>query len=365
MNKSACVFLVILFTLFVCVSEESAQPLISFQAINEQMNGDGGSIDLQLVFSVLMEGDIEGLKDELLKKGQALFYERLTRVGAFIAHAAWLSLILSIVSRFVPVSSGSGAMLVINLIVCISLLERSQVFFDDVKKALHALSGVIDQVTPMMVSLLALTGGTHLSAFITPAGAFASGAGAVYLQKGALTLIYAYLCAVLMKSVSGAPLSRLTTCLKSLVTWLIGTVTGAFLLFVSAGSVLSGAYDGAFQKGFRYAADHLIPIVGSDIAGKMDAISSSVQLVKSASGITGMIALAAVCIRPALDVFLVMWALRILAAVLEPVACPETVSALDGFSSVFSLLFSLICASLSMGVVLLGAVIGVGMRAFG
>lgn len=361
-----CLAVLILTACFAADAQEGLQAAVSFEEMDRQMKEAGGQASLQGIFEEIVSGNAHISLETLTEKILTLVKERIFRVGGFLTHAAWLMLVCALFSRLLPQSGKkSGAMTAIRLIAAVSVYEKLEMFLKDSERAIGAVSALIDTAAPILVSLLALAGGTHSGAFISPAGAFASGAVSSLLQKGGMALLRLLCALILARSAASLPLDRLTDALKSAVRWLIGSVMSLFLLFMSAGGAVAGAYDGAFQKGLKYAADHMIPIVGSDIAGRMDSIASNVFLLKSAAGVTGIIALADVCLRPAVDVFLAMWGLRALAAVLEPAADGKTVQLADDFSKVFSYLLSLIAASVCMGIVFIGAAIGIGRQMFG
>ena len=349
-----------------CALSEESMVASSLEKADEYIRNAGSDIALQDMFLGIVKGEMTFSKEQAIQKIRAILTERLEFAGGFIIHFASLMLFNALVSRLIPGGRhAKSAVTVMNLLMALSMFERTQAFINKAAGALDAVKGIIDAVTPVFVSLLAISGSAHEGAFITPAGAFASGAVTSCLQKAGLMLINVYCALILSKSIGKLTLTKMEEAVRSAVKWLIGSAMSLFLLFVSAGGVIAGAYDGAFQKGLRYAADHLIPIVGSDIAGRMDSISASFALIKSAAGVTGITALFAVCIRPAIDVFLAMWGLRLISAILEAVSGKDCVDLADGFSKALSLLFSLIAASVTMGIVLFGAAIVIGRRFLG
>lgn len=333
--------------------------------IEEELMDSGVSIGLKEIFSSVLSGEMQFAPEKCMETLIDTVRGRIGAVSAFLTKAAFFMLMTAFILRLLPDGKNAGgAMMLIHLIVAFSMYKEVNAFFVSAGQAIQRISSLIDLVTPMLVSVVAFTGDAHTSAFITPAGAFVSGMLSTYFQKGALGILRALSCLCLAGAVCDLPLSKMTDTVRSGFKWLIGVIMSVFLFLMSTGGAIAGAYDGAFVKGLKFAADSLIPIVGSDIAGKMESITGSAQLVKSAMGVTGMIALIGVCLLPAIDVFLAMWGLRLLSAMLECVSDKEAMRLADGFAGVFSLLFSLILASLCMAVVYVGAAVGLGKRAF-
>ncbi len=360
-------WLVILTAVFVCVSYgEETDDAISFSEMEKQLENAGSEMDLQAMFEAIVSKDASITPDEMLARLKEALLSRIGLAARFLKKAALLILISAFVSRFIQSArTGRFACFTIHLISALTLYYEMITFLQNTERSLSAISGLIESATPILVGILALTGETHVSAFITPMGAFVSGAIGMGLQKIGIMLIKLYAALTLAGSIGEMPVKRLSEGISSLFKWLIGSAVSLFLLFMATGGAIAGAYDGAFFKGLKYAADTLIPIVGSEIAGKMDSITAGAALLKSAAGVTGMMALFNVCLYPALDAFINLWGLRFLSCLLESVSDGDGVSVAESFSKVFALMFALIAAAASMGLLYLSAVVGVGRRVLG
>ncbi|MBQ1256523.1 MAG: hypothetical protein IIX93_04530 [Clostridia bacterium] len=336
-----------------------------FLEMEAQLNKTGVSAGLKEIFSSILTGEMQFMPEKVVQALSDAVRGRIGVVSVFLTKASFFMLMTAFLLNLLPEGkSGKSAIMLIHMVVALSLYREVSAFFASAGNAIEALSALVDSITPILVSVIAFTGDAHTSAYITPLGAFVSGALSTYFQKGALKILEALACLCLAGSVCNVPLKKMTDTVRAIFKWLIGGIMSVFLFLMSTGGAIAGAYDGAFVKGLKFAADSLIPIVGSDIAGKMESITGSAQLVKSAAGVTGMIALVGACIFPAVDVFLAMWGLRALSCMLECVSDKEAMNLADGFAGVFSLLFSLILASLCMAVVYVGVAVGIGKRAF-
>lgn len=339
---------------------------VSFEEMDRQLNRAGSQVNAQAIFDSIVKGESAFSPEEIVSFLIGEIKKRAGLAAGFLKRSAFLSLIAAFVSRLIPdARTGKYANFIVHLAGALTVYGGTISFMKDAGRAMGVLSDLIESATPILVGLIALTGDTHFSAFVTPIGAFVSGTIHVLLQKGGMSLLNLYAALVLANSIGDMPLTRLLSGVQSALKWMIASAMSLFLLLMATGGVIAGAYDGAFQKGLKYAADSLIPIVGSEIAGRMDSLTAGVQLLKSAAGVTGIIALFSVCLRPAIDAFLCLWGLRLIACVAEPVSDSGTVSILEGFSKVFSLIFALIAAGVTMGILFLSAAIGIGRRVLG
>ena len=363
----ALLWIWILLTALACPSfAEEAENAISFSQMQAQLDKAGADMDMQAVFDAILSKDKSFSPEEILVRLMETIKARAHMSAGFLKKTTLYLLIAAFVSRLLPnAHTGKLTYFVIHLIAALTVYYDSAAFLQNARRALSAVSGLIESATPVLVGILALTGDTHFSAFVTPMGAFVSGAIGAGLDKAGITLIRVYAALTLAGSLGEMPVKRLAEGIGSIFKWMIASAVSLFLLFMATGGAVAGAYDGAFFKGLKYAADQLIPIVGSEIAGKMDSITSGAMLLKSAAGVTGMVALLNVCLHPALDAFINLWGLKLIACILESVSDEKTTNIVEAFSKVFALMFALIAAAASMGVLFLSAVIGAGQRAIG
>jgi len=214
----------------------------------------------------------------------------------------------------------------------------------------------------VLTALIVLMGGTRSAALITPMGAFASGTISNFLIKGGGMLTGALSALTVCDALGGVRLTRLRELVFSLFKWLSGACLGVFLALMTTGGLIAGAYDGTFLKGAKYLAGSLIPIVGSEIAGRMDSLVSGAQLVRNAVGVTGLAALASLSIGPALSLIASAWGLKLISALAECAADEEVMKLLDGISKVFMCVLSLVASACAMIIILISATIGMLMK---
>ena len=140
--------------------------------------------------------------------------------------------------------------------------------------------------------------------------------------------------------------------------------TGAgFMLAVFAGilkvqGMLGASFDSAAVKTARFAVDRIVPVVGGGISDTMDAAISSIRLINSAAGVTGMLAIAAACAFPLFKMAAALIAIRIARAVAQPVADGRIMEAAERFGDVIRLFLVLSITAVTISLVLIGAAVG-------
>ncbi|MBQ3079136.1 MAG: hypothetical protein IJC48_03930 [Clostridia bacterium] len=341
---------------------------VDLSGVQDALDHAGADMDAGEIFSFLLSGDAEILVSGIKARMKDAAFLSIKNTASAFSVLALSLLLVGIFQALMPdggLSKGTGAHFAIRLMLLLSLMRMFLEAYALSEKSLGAISSLSDALTPVLVSLAALTGKTRMASLITPMGALASRLISHLLTNAGLRLTGVY---ALLSAVSGMgymPLKRLTAFVKSFQKWLLGAMLGAYIALMSTGGLIAGAYDGVMIKSAKYAADSMIPIVGGEIAGTMESIQASAKLVRSAAGVTGLTALFSIAFPPFAASFVSYAALKLISAVSEVYVDDDILSAADVFSGAFSSLAAVTAAGAGVIFILIGATIGLGERALG
>ena len=94
----------------------------------------------------------------------------------------------------------------------------------------------------------------------------------------------------------------------------------------------------------KYAVDNFVPVVGGMFSDTMDTLVGCTLIVKNALGVASMLALCGALAAPLLRTLAAVFALKLSAALLEPIADAEIVRAIGDFSrTIVLLLITMLC----------------------
>lgn len=234
------------------------------------------------------------------------------------------------------------------------------------RKLITGIAELTEAASPMLAGLAALGGGTSSSALISP---MATLAGEIIVQAlgewGTALCSAAAVCACATAIGPGLRLEGLFTLLKRSVQVGAGALLALFAGILKVQGMLGASFDSAAVKTARFAADKLVPAVGGGIADSMDAAISSVLLIKSAVGVTGMLVIAAACAAPILQLGATLFGIRLARAIAQPVADGALLGAVERFGDVIRLIMALCIAAATLSLILTGAAIGAGQSVTG
>ena len=300
--------------------------------------------------------DLKGLIDRLIS-GEGFTPDALLAhvKSAVTASLSALALNLSLpVAGCVIVRSicGRGGMdRVMNLLCalcCASALAG--VWTDGQRQLTELIDRLVDAteaLIPALVSASALSGGT----FWPSAAASLSGICALFLNRAlrdwGLRLCGMGATVALCCAVSGRyALNRLFDLTKAAARWLLAAAMFIYGGLVSAQGVAGASLDGAAMKAAKSVVEGLVPVIGGGVSDGLGSILGSVGEAKGMLGITGVALLVKVCLAPLMKLGADAVALKLIAALMEPLSDGAAAELIGRFGELTALMFAIgVCAA--------------------
>lgn len=177
----------------------------------------------------------------------------------------------------------------------------------------------MDLIYPILLTLMAASGGGVSAAVYRPAVAFLSGAVtnlfATVVMPIAVTVIVLSFLGNLHEDVRT---DKLGDFFKSVSKWIVGLALGIFSVFLSVQGITSAQYDGVSLRAAKYVISGSVPIVGGFLSGGVEIVIAGSALIKNALGSFALFLLFGVLLRPVLLFAALQLFLRISAAATEP-----------------------------------------------
>lgn len=226
---------------------------------------------------------------------------------------------------------------------------------------IRRMGNLTERVFPVLTALMSSTGRAGTAGMLGSLAAFGGGALGALVEKIVIVLCGGAAVLAVAGNLSGrVKLGSLFALCCSVGKWLLGAVMTLFLGLTAMCGVMGPAQDSVTLRAVRYAADSMLPVVGGDIADAMDGMAASAALVRSAAGVTGVIVMLSVCLRPVIRLTLGLLSLRLAAALTEPVADGPLKSCAEQLGRATQLLLAAVSVSAALFVTLTGVCIGSG-----
>lgn len=214
-------------------------------------------------------------------------------------------------------------------------------------------------LTPIMVSVLGMTGALTTASLLSPMSSLSGLAISWCFKKVGICLIDISVAIAVSGNISESfRLKRLFKLIKNTVIGLTGALVAGFTALLSIQGLMGDSLDSVTMKGAQYTIENLIPVIGGDISVSMNSIVASSVAVKNAIGISGIVLLVMLCIKPVVRISLFSFLLKAGAAIGEPAVDDCIIDAASQFSDIAQMLLVICIGSILLVTILIGASLG-------
>ena len=318
---------------------------LDFSALSDMQLGLPGQSGVRSVAETVRALALgEALSPEDMLTGVLrLFGSQAARLGALMLAIMLPVLLASLVTHTLAADGGAVSSLgrsVCFMLVLIPVVMCVLAELTHARETITETTRRMEQILPLLLTLLTAVGGSASSAFLHPVVVAASGS-MVYLAREVILRLVMCTCAVTTVNhlSDRAHLTRMAHLLRSAVCWLLGVSFTVFLGAMSMQGVCSASIDGVAIRAAKYAVDNFVPVVGGMFSDTMDTLVGCTLIVKNALGVTAMLILVSVLAAPLVRTLAVVAVLKLSAALLEPVADADVVRAIGDFSGTVVLFF--------------------------
>ena len=272
-----------------------------------------------------------------------LFFGQITDFLPIFVSIAAICLLCALLSNFKPssLSGGTGEVVFFVAYSSVVLLIGGALFslFSQVTQTITGLKKQMDIVFPILLTLMAASGGAVSASVYKPAAAFLS-AGIVQLITYAV-LPLTMLCAVF--SIVGNlsenfKLNKFIDLFKSANKWILGISLTVFTVFLTVQGLVSSAYDGISIRAVKYAISNSVPLIGGFLSSGFDLILAGSAIIKNAVGGGAVILLFITVLTPIAAIAAFGLFLKLTAAVTEPLDGGRVSALLSSVSGTLSYL---------------------------
>ena len=297
---------------------------LDLKALEEYVNGLGGFSDESVIERLYryirgQSFDFEGFIEQFLAVVAGNVQELLPPFACIMAITLLCGILSTLKSNFLSDSTAEVVFMVAYIGALIPLLAVLTECFSSVKSSVSSMQEQMQIVFPIMLTLMAASGGTVSVAIYRPAVAFLSSSLVSLID----TVVLPITLTVLVFSTAGhlfpdLKLGRFTAFFKSINKWIMGVGVSVFGVFFTVQGITSATYDGIARRAAKYAIGTGVPIVGGFLSGGFDLAVAGSALIKNSLGTMSVFMLLAVIAEPLVLLLAVNLLLRFTSAVTQP-----------------------------------------------
>lgn len=252
-----------------------------------------------------------------------------------------LTLLTSLVSAM-PGRSEKVIRLVCAVALGTLLLKNAATLIDLGTDTVQQLSDYGKLLLPVMTAALAAQGGTSSATALYAGTAVFDTMLSSLIGKLLVPLVYVYLALAIANAATGEELlKKLRDFVKWLMTWALKTVLYIFTGYMSITGVISGVTDAATVKAAKLTISGAVPVVGGILADASEAVILSAGVMKSAVGVYGLLAVAAIWMTPFLKLGVQYLLLKLTSAVCAVFGVKQASDLVSDFSGAMGVLLGM------------------------
>ncbi len=227
--------------------------------------------------------------------------------------------------------------------------------------AISKLTGVMQSVFPVLLTLLTALGSTASVGVFQPAMTILTGSILTLIKNISMPAILVGGVLTIVEHISSRiQIKNATALVIKCAQWMTAVVFVVFLGVTAMQGLAGATFDGVSIRTAKYAIDKFVPIVGGLVSDTVDTLVGCSMLVKQGIGIMGLILLAASILEPVIQMAAIAISFRVAAAIIEPFGEKRLPDCLDGMARIFTLLSIAVLAAGTMMFILLTLVIRAG-----
>lgn len=241
------------------------------------------------------------------------------------------------------------------LVICLLLFNSAGTMIRLGADTVKELSEYGKLLLPVMTGAMAATGATATSAALYTGTAVFDAVLSALIAKLLVPMVYGFLVLSIAAAITGeSMIKKLRDGINGLMSWALKTVLYIFTGYMGITGVITGSTDAAALKAAKLTIAGVVPMVGGILSEASDAVLVGAGLTKSAVGVYGLWAIAAIWISPFLKLGIQYLLLKLTDAICETFDCKAITDVVGAFTAAMGVLLGMtgaVCFLLLVSVV--------------
>jgi len=273
------------------------------------------------------------LKEWLLGFLKYLFYEIIANgklLSTLIMLTIFSTFLQTLQNSFEKSAVSKVAYALVYMVLIIIALNSFRLAIQYTEEAISVMTNFILALIPLLLALIASSGGLASAAFFHPLILFLMNTSGMLIQYIVLPLLFlSALLGIVSTLSSEYKVTQLAQLLRNIAIGLLGSFLTIFLGVISVQGASAAVADGITVRTAKFITGNFIPVVGRMFTDATDTVISASVLLKNTVGIVGVVILLLLAAFPAIKVLAIAIIYKIAAALLQPIGGGPVITCLD------------------------------------
>jgi stage III sporulation protein AE len=276
----------------------------------------------ELSFQAWMKAFLKFLFHELIANGKLL--------GTLILLTVFSVLLQLLQNAFNQSAVSKVAYALVYMVLMIIALNSFHVAIQYTNDAIQTMTNFILALIPLMLALMASSGGLASAAFFHPVIIFLTNTSGFLIQTVVLPLLFlSALLSIVSTMTEHYKVTQLAGMLRNISIGLLASFLTIFLGVISVQGASAAVTDGITIRTAKFITGNFVPILGRMFTDATDTVISASVLLKNTVGVIGVAVLLFIAAFPALKVLSLAFIYKFAAAILQPLGGGPVIKCLD------------------------------------
>jgi len=269
-----------------------------------------------------LSGLVKFLLHEIISNGKLL--------GTLIMLTVFSVFLQTLQSAFNQQAVSKVAYALVYMVLIIIALNSFQVAISYATGAIETMSKFILALVPLLLALMASSGGVISAAFFHPVILFLMNISGMLIQYIVMPLLFLSALLSIVSTISDQyKVTQLAQLLRNISIGILGIFLTIFLGVISVQGATSAVADGITIRTAKFVTGNFIPVVGRVFTDAADTVITASLLLKNTVGIAGVVVLLLIVAFPAIKVLALALIYKLAAALLQPIGGGPVISCLS------------------------------------
>jgi stage III sporulation protein AE len=276
----------------------------------------------ELSFQEWMKAFLKFLFHELIANGKLL--------GTLILLTVFSMLLQLLQNAFNQSTVSKVAYALVYMVLIIIALNSFHVAIQYTNDAIQSMTNFILALIPLLLALMASSGGLASAAFFHPVIIFLTNTSGFLIQNVVLPLLFlSALLSIVSTMTDHYKVTQLAGMLRNISIGLLASFLTIFLGVISVQGASAAVTDGITIRTAKFITGNFVPILGRMFTDATDTVISASVLLKNTVGVIGVSVLLFIAAFPALKVLSLAFIYKFAAAILQPLGGGPVIKCLD------------------------------------
>lgn len=265
-----------------------------------------------------------------------LFHEVLANgklLGTLILLTIFCVILQLLQNAFQQSTVSKVAYSIVYMVLIILALNSFHVAINYATEAIQTMTSFILALIPLLLALLASSGGAVSAAFFHPVILFLINTSGLLIQNIVMPLIFlSAILSIVSTMTEQYKVTQLANLLRNIAIGALAVFLTIFLGVISVQGASAAVTDGITLRTAKFITGNFIPVLGRMFTDATDTVISASLLLKNTVGILGVAILICIAAFPAIKVLSLAFIYKLAAAILQPLGGGPVITCLDVIS---------------------------------